>query len=104
MRVLGPGLHSNADGHMELTEVLGPGADAKHLKTLSLYYNVLGTSALAQALQSLPTHTLLRLELNSVAAIKNDTSLVEPLVRYLTKVRSWGGVPSQRNPGQRSHR
>ncbi|XP_070488443.1 tonsoku-like protein isoform X3 [Equus przewalskii] len=79
------GLHSNADGHMELTEVLGPGADAKHLKTLSLSYNVLGTSALAQALQSLPTHTLLRLELNSVAAIKNDTSLVEPLVRYLTK-------------------
>lgn len=59
--------------------------DAKHLKTLSLSYNVLGTSALAQALQSLPTHTLLRLELNSVAAIKNDTSLVEPLVRYLTK-------------------
>ncbi|XP_058421161.1 tonsoku-like protein isoform X1 [Diceros bicornis minor] len=59
--------------------------DAKRLKTLSLSYNMLGTSALAQALQSLPTHTLLRLELNSVAASKSDTGLMEPVVRYLTK-------------------
>ncbi|XP_042779840.1 tonsoku-like protein isoform X4 [Panthera leo] len=59
--------------------------DAKHLKTLSLSYNILGTSALAQALQSLPAHTLQRLELSSVAASKSDSDLVEPVVRFLTK-------------------
>ncbi|KAB1257925.1 Tonsoku-like protein [Camelus dromedarius] len=59
--------------------------DAKCLKTLALSYNVLGATALAQALQSLPAHTLLRLELSAVAASKSDTGLVEPMVRYLTK-------------------
>ncbi|XP_011373143.1 tonsoku-like protein [Pteropus vampyrus] len=59
--------------------------DAKHLKTLSLSYNVLGATALAQTLQSLPAHTLLRLELSSVVASKSDSGLMEPIVRYLTK-------------------
>ncbi|XP_045633324.1 tonsoku-like protein isoform X1 [Ursus americanus] len=59
--------------------------DAKHLKTLSLSYNILGTAALAHALQNLPAHTLQRLELSSVAASKSDSGLVEPVVRYLTK-------------------
>nr|XP_031546329.1 tonsoku-like protein isoform X2 [Vicugna pacos] len=59
--------------------------DAKCLKTLALSYNVLGATALAQALQSLPAHTLLRLELSAVTASKSDTGLVEPMVRYLTK-------------------
>ncbi|XP_030159423.1 tonsoku-like protein isoform X2 [Lynx canadensis] len=59
--------------------------DAKHLKTLSLSYNILGASALAQALQSLPAHTLQRLELSSVAAGKSDSDLVEPVVRFLTR-------------------
>ncbi|XP_004837765.1 tonsoku-like protein isoform X2 [Heterocephalus glaber] len=65
---------------------LGPAfQDAECLKTLSLSYNPLGTSALARTLQSLPTGTLLRLELSSVAAGKSDLGLIEPLVRYLTK-------------------
>ncbi|XP_039109989.1 tonsoku-like protein isoform X2 [Hyaena hyaena] len=59
--------------------------DAKYLKTLSLSYNILGTTALAQALQSLPTLTLQRLELSSVAASKSDSGLIEPVVRFLTK-------------------
>ncbi|XP_034868070.1 LOW QUALITY PROTEIN: tonsoku-like protein [Mirounga leonina] len=59
--------------------------DARHLKTLSLSYNSLGTAALAHALQNLPAHTLQRLELSSVAASKSDLGLVEPVVRYLTK-------------------
>lgn len=58
---------------------------AKCLKTLSLSYNGLGASALAQALQSLPARTLLRLELSSVAASKSDPGLTEPVVSYLTK-------------------
>ncbi|KAM5313305.1 tonsoku-like protein isoform 2-T2 [Glossophaga mutica] len=59
--------------------------DAKHLKTLSLSYNILGTAALAQTLQSLPAQTLLRLEVSSVVASKSDAGLMEPVVRYLTK-------------------
>ncbi|KAM7075227.1 tonsoku-like protein isoform 1-T1 [Molossus nigricans] len=59
--------------------------DAKHLKTLSLSYNALGSTALAQTLQSLPAQTLLRLEISSVMANKSDSGLVEPVVRYLTK-------------------
>uniref|UniRef100_A0A8C0L8Z7 Tonsoku-like protein n=1 Tax=Canis lupus dingo TaxID=286419 RepID=A0A8C0L8Z7_CANLU len=59
--------------------------DATHLKTLSLSYNILGTTALARALQSLPARTLQRLELSSVAASKSDSGLVEPVVRYLTE-------------------
>ncbi|XP_053786041.1 tonsoku-like protein isoform X2 [Desmodus rotundus] len=59
--------------------------DAKHLKTLSLSYNVLGTTALAQTLQSLPIQTLLRLEVSSVVASKSDAGLMEPMVRYLTQ-------------------
>ncbi|XP_059971459.1 tonsoku-like protein isoform X2 [Mesoplodon densirostris] len=59
---------------------------AKCLKTLSLSYNGLGASALAQALQSLPARTLLRLELSSVAASKSDPGLTEPVVSYLTKM------------------
>ncbi|XP_005395946.1 PREDICTED: tonsoku-like protein isoform X2 [Chinchilla lanigera] len=59
--------------------------DAERLKTLSLSYNPLGTPALARTLQSLPTCTLLHLELNSVAAGKSDLGLMEPVVRYLTK-------------------
>ncbi|XP_077022599.1 tonsoku-like protein isoform X2 [Tamandua tetradactyla] len=59
--------------------------DAEHLQMLSLSYNALGALALAQALKSLPAHTLLHLELGSVAASKNDLRLMEPLVRYLTK-------------------
>ncbi|XP_036904697.1 tonsoku-like protein isoform X1 [Sturnira hondurensis] len=59
--------------------------DAKHLKTLSLSYNILGTTALAQTLQSLPAQTLLRLEVSSVVANKSDAGLIEPVVRYLTK-------------------
>ncbi|KFO30622.1 Tonsoku-like protein [Fukomys damarensis] len=59
--------------------------DAEHLKTLSLSYNPLGTSALARTLQSLPTGALLRLELSSVTAGKSDLGLIEPVVRYLSK-------------------
>ncbi|CAK6439042.1 unnamed protein product [Pipistrellus nathusii] len=59
--------------------------DAKHLKTLSLSYNILGTTALAQTLRSLPAQTLLHLEVSSVVASKSDSGLVEPMVRYLTK-------------------
>ncbi|XP_019485672.1 PREDICTED: tonsoku-like protein [Hipposideros armiger] len=59
--------------------------DARHLKTLSLSFNVMGATALAQTLQNLPAHSLLRLELSSVAASKSDSSLTEPVVRYLTK-------------------
>ncbi|XP_016072127.1 PREDICTED: tonsoku-like protein [Miniopterus natalensis] len=59
--------------------------DAKHLKTLSLSYNVLGITALAQTLQSLPAQTLLHLEVSSVVASNCDSGLVEPVVRYLTK-------------------
>lgn len=66
----------------------GPDADAERLKTLFLSYNPLGTLALGRTLQSLPTCTLLRLELSSVATGKNDLGLMEPIVRYLTKVHS----------------
>nr|XP_044999782.1 tonsoku-like protein isoform X3 [Jaculus jaculus] len=59
--------------------------DAEHLKTLSLSYNALGAPALARVLKSLHTHTLLHLELGSVAADKSDLNLMEPIVRYLTK-------------------
>lgn len=59
--------------------------DAKHLKTLSLSYNILGTTTLAQTLQSLPAQTLLHLEVSSMVASKSDSGLVEPMVRYLTK-------------------
>ncbi|XP_045716770.1 tonsoku-like protein [Phyllostomus hastatus] len=59
--------------------------DAKQLKTLSLSYNILGTTALAQTLQSLPAQTLLRLEVSSVVASKSDAGLMDPVVRYLTK-------------------
>ncbi|XP_027456429.1 tonsoku-like protein [Zalophus californianus] len=59
--------------------------DARHLKTLSLSYNSLGSAALAHALQNLPARTLQRLELSSVAASKSDLGLMEPVVRYLTK-------------------
>ncbi|XP_048214841.1 tonsoku-like protein isoform X3 [Perognathus longimembris pacificus] len=59
--------------------------DAEHLKTLSLSYNALGPPALARALQSLPVHTLLHLELGSVAASKSDLDLMDSVVRYLTK-------------------
>lgn len=60
--------------------------DAEHLKTLSLSYNTLGAPALARVLQSLPTCTLLHLELSSVAASKSNSSLIEPVIKYLTKV------------------
>ncbi|XP_060053300.1 tonsoku-like protein isoform X3 [Erinaceus europaeus] len=59
--------------------------DAKHLKTLSLSYNALGTATLARALRSLPSSTLLHLELSSVSTGKSDSGLVEPVVRYLSK-------------------
>uniref|UniRef100_H0WNY2 Tonsoku-like protein n=2 Tax=Otolemur garnettii TaxID=30611 RepID=H0WNY2_OTOGA len=59
--------------------------DAKHLKTLSLSYNALGSSTLARVLQSLPACTLLHLELSCVAAGKGDSGLMEPVIRYLTK-------------------
>ncbi|XP_066121458.1 tonsoku-like protein [Saccopteryx bilineata] len=59
--------------------------DAKYLKTLSLSYNILGPTTLAHTLQSLRTQTLLRLELSSVVASKNDSGLMEPMVRYLSK-------------------
>ncbi|KAG3273354.1 tonsoku like, DNA repair protein, transcript variant X4 [Ictidomys tridecemlineatus] len=55
--------------------------DAEHLKTLSLSYNALGALALTKALQSLPTCTLLHLELGSVAASKSDLGFMEPIVR-----------------------
>lgn len=55
------------------------------LETLSLSYNALGTPALARALHSLPAHSLLRLELGSVAASKSDLGLMEPVLRYLTQ-------------------
>lgn len=77
----------------------GPGSDAKHLQTLSLSYNILGTAALAQTLQSLPAQTLLRLEVSSVVASKSDAGLMDPVVRYLTKVHGWGQKPTHRNPG-----
>lgn len=59
--------------------------DAKCLQTLSLSYNFLGATALAQALRSLPAHTLLRLELSAVAASKGNPGLLEPVLRYLTE-------------------
>ncbi|XP_045142634.1 tonsoku-like protein [Echinops telfairi] len=58
---------------------------AEHLKTLSLSYNALGAQALAPALASLPSRSLLHLELGSVASRKGDARLVEPVVRYLTQ-------------------
>lgn len=84
---------------MWLTKVLVPCADAKHLKTLSLSYNILGPDALAHTLQNLPAHTLQRLELNSVAAGKSDSGLVEPVVRYLAKVCLWLRGFEANNPG-----
>ncbi|KAM4865019.1 tonsoku-like protein [Thomomys bottae] len=59
--------------------------DAEHLKTLSLSYNALGPPALSRALQSLPVHTLLHLELGSVASSKSNLGLMDSVVRYLTK-------------------
>ncbi|XP_048658302.1 tonsoku-like protein isoform X2 [Marmota marmota marmota] len=59
--------------------------DAERLKTLSLSYNALGALALTKALQSLPTCTLLHLELGSVATSKSDLGFMEPIVRYLAK-------------------
>lgn len=86
----GPGLCSWAGWYsVELTALLAPGSDAKHLKTLSLSYNILGTTALSQTLQSLPAQTLLHLEVSSMVASKTDSGLVEPVVRYLTKVHGW---------------
>lgn len=86
---------------------MAPGSDAKHLKTLSLSYNVLGATTLAQILHSLPAHTLLRLELSSVVASKSDSGLMEPMVRYLTKVCIGDGhqaTGALSHPGQRSYR
>lgn len=86
----GPGLCSWAGWCcVGLTALLAPGSDAKHLKTLSLSYNILGTTALSQTLQSLPVQTLLHLEVSSMVASKTDSGLVEPVVRYLTKVHGW---------------
>lgn len=59
--------------------------DTKCLKTLSLSYNGLGPTALGQVLGSLPAHSLLRLELGSVATSKSDLGLMEPVVRYLSQ-------------------
>ncbi|OWK04469.1 TONSL [Cervus elaphus hippelaphus] len=59
--------------------------DTKRLKTLSLSYNGLGPTALAQVLGSLPAHSLLRLELSSVATGKSGLGLTEPVVRYLSQ-------------------
>lgn len=59
--------------------------DAEQLKTLALSYNTLGAPALARVLQSLPACTLLHLELSSVAASKSNSSLIEPVIKYLTK-------------------
>ena len=84
---------------MWLTGLPIPCADATHLKTLSLSYNILGTTALARALKSLPARTLQRLELSSVAASKSDSGLVEPVVRYLTEVCMWGGGAKEEPPG-----
>ena len=98
--------HSWGGGCVVLTEVLAPGSDAKHLKTLSLSYNVLGTTALAQTLQSLPIQTLLRLEVSSVVASKSDAGLMEPMVRYLTQVHGWDKhqpTGTRRHPSQRPH-
>ncbi|XP_037384389.1 tonsoku-like protein isoform X2 [Talpa occidentalis] len=58
---------------------------ASCLKSLTLSYNMLGGTALARALQSLPARSLLRLELSAVAAGRGDSGLVEPLVRYLSQ-------------------
>lgn len=79
--------------------LLAPGSDARHLKTLSLSYNILGTTALAQTLQSLPTETLLHLEVSSMVASKTDAGLVEPVVRYLTKVHGWAKHRASGNLG-----
>ncbi|KAG8515412.1 Tonsoku-like protein, partial [Galemys pyrenaicus] len=57
---------------------------ATGLKSLSLSYNTLGSAALARALQSLPAHSLLHLELGAVAP-RGDSGLVEPLIRYLSQ-------------------
>ncbi|XP_070320427.1 tonsoku-like protein isoform X3 [Odocoileus virginianus] len=59
--------------------------DTKGLKTLSLSYNGLGPTALAQVLGSLPAHSLLHLELSSVATGKSGLGLTEPVVRYLSQ-------------------
>lgn len=59
--------------------------DAKHLKTLALSYIILGITAVAQALQSLPACILWCLKLSSMAASRSKSGLVQPLVRYLTK-------------------
>lgn len=60
--------------------------DAVHLKTLSLSYNLLGAPALARVLQTLPACTLKRLDLSSVAASKSNSGIIEPVIKYLTKV------------------
>lgn len=98
----GPGLCSGTQGAgcVGLTGLLAFAADAKCLQTLSLSYNFLGATALAQALRSLPAHTLLRLELSAVAASKGNPGLLEPVLRYLTEVRGQGGTPSRRELGQ----
>ncbi|XP_006879288.1 PREDICTED: tonsoku-like protein [Elephantulus edwardii] len=59
--------------------------DAKHLKTLSLSCNALGTQALAQALKSLPVRSLLHLELSSTVMQESSAGLMEPVAEYLSK-------------------
>ena len=39
----------------------------------------------------MPAHSLLRLELSSVATGKSDLGLTEPVVRYLSQVLIQGG-------------
>ena len=52
--------------------------DAQYLKTLALSNNGLGATALAQTLSSLPAHSLLHLELSTVAASESDPGLMDP--------------------------
>ena len=52
--------------------------DTQCLKTLALSYNGLGDTALAQALSSLPAHSLLHLQLSTVAASESDPGLMDP--------------------------
>lgn len=88
MRLLGSGLKGGewAGGTERVNRKFFCCTDAEHLKTLSLSYNTLGAPALARVLQSLPACTLLHLELSSVAASKSNSSLMEPVIKYLTKV------------------
>ncbi|XP_055981270.1 tonsoku-like protein [Sorex fumeus] len=59
--------------------------DAQCLKTLSLSYNALGPTAMAQLLQSLRTSSLLHLDLGSVLGRPHNSDLMEPVAVYLTK-------------------